>query len=128
MDASKKSSKMKRSQRVTEANISTFLGYVSKIAKKKRTVTFLLVTTKTLKKTNQVFNSDKLLDGDFGLCDKLVSRKDGFSKPFITLRTCNGFIGLIDVDDQVHITADKIIIKKGRYSETGQGIEIWKFA
>lgn len=121
---------MKRSKRVSESNLPTILGYVKNIMKKKKTVTFLAVPTKTLKTTNQVFNTDRSLDGNFGLCVRVAirNRKYGFPKPFITLLTRNGFVNLIDVDDQVHVTADKIIIKKGFYSETGSGIEIWKFA
>lgn len=118
---------MKRSQRVSEANLPTILGYVKNIMKKSRTVTFLLMDTKTLKTTNQVLNYDSSLDGNFGLCFQAVNRRDGFPKPFITLKTRNGFVSIIDVDDQVHIAAGKIIIKKGNFSETGSGIEVWKF-
>lgn len=118
---------MKRSQRVSEANLPTILGYIKNITKKRRTVTFLPVISKTLKTTNQLLNHEVALDGQFGLCLEAVIRKDGFPKPFITLKTRNGFVGLLDVDDQVHITASRIIIKKGIYSETGSGIEVWKF-
>ena len=118
---------MKRSQRVTEANLPTILGYVKNIMQKK-TVTFLTVKAKTLKQTNRVLNSNSSLDGHFGLCVKAIIRKEGFPKQFIALSTRNGFVEIIDIDDQVHITADKIIIKKGVYSENGKGIEVWKFA
>ena len=118
---------MKRSQRVLEANLPTILGYLKSILKKKKKVTFITMSTKTLKKTNQALNGDKSIDGDSGSFLVATIRTDGFPKPFITLRTLCGSVGIIDVDDQVNISFDKIVIKKGFYSETGSGIEVWKF-
>jgi hypothetical protein len=120
---------MKRSTKVNEANLATILGYIKNLMNKKKTVTFIDLSVRTLKQANQIFNSNPNLNGDFGLCAKSsIYQHEMFPKPFIKLKTRNGFIGIIDVEDWVLVTASKIIIKKGFYNEGGNSMQIWSFS
>ncbi len=124
---------MKRSKKVTEGNLPTILSYVKKLVRNKRRIIFTELKVRTLKKANHRVNCRTTIFKDFKLGDEVNIVKRGmyasaFPKPFIAVHTNDGSLAIIDIDDQVNITANQVIVKKGVYGEHSSAIEVWKFA
>jgi hypothetical protein len=132
MDTSKKGKKMKRSMKVTEANLATILGYVKNVVRSKRFFYFTEVRANTLKQATRRVNCKLAIFCSFGLSNKAVIVKkethpNAFPKPFISVQTHGGSVAIIDIEDQISVTANAITIKKGAYGENREAIEVWKF-
>jgi hypothetical protein len=132
MDTSKKGKKMKRSKKVTEANLATILSYVKKVIRNKRIISFTELRVKTLKHATRQVNCGPVMFCGFELSDEVIIVKketypNAFPKPFIAVHTKDGSLAIIDVEDQVNITDNRITVKKGIYGENCSAIEVWKF-
>lgn len=121
---------MKRSKRVTEGNLPTILSYVKKLVRNKHQIIFTELKVKTLKKANHRVNCRTTLFKGFKLGNEVIIIKSTihFPKPFIAVHTEDGSLAVIDIGDQVHVTANQVIVKKGLYGEHSSAIEVWKFA
>jgi len=109
---------MRKSKKVTEANLATILGYVKKAIRSKKMIAFTELRVKTLKRATRRVNSNMAIFQGFSLSNKAVIVKremypSAFPKPFIAVYTQDGSLVIIDVEDRVDIKADQIMIKKG---------------
>jgi len=124
---------MKRSKRVTEGNLPTILSYVKKMVRNKHRIIFTQLKVKTLKEANRKVSCKTTIFKDFKLGHKVTIIRwvmytgSTFNGPFIAVCTNDGSQAIVDIGDQVNITTNQIIIKKGINGEHGPVIEVWKF-